>query len=127
MNKKKLNTLVFFTLLYWILIYFLVFRKGLIFNKLSAIHIIGMLAVNLSFIVFAKALMPVFDLIIKLTGKLGALIFGIITALVFYIILTPISLFRRITGKKMLTLGFDKKADSYYDEWEQSADYTKQY
>ena len=71
--------------------------------------------------------MPLFDIIIKFTGKIGSFIFGIITTLVFFLILTPISLFRRFSGKKMLTLGFDDEADSYYENWDKSSDFTKQY
>ncbi len=127
MDKKKLNTIIFFSILYWLLTYIFVFKKGLIFSKISAVPIIIMIGVNLLFVIFAKLLIPVFDLILKLTGKIGTLIFGIITTAVFYLILTPISLFRRVTGKKMLKLGFEKKSDSYFEEWEESSDFTKQY
>ncbi|MCK4890367.1 MAG: hypothetical protein KAS97_10590 [Candidatus Aminicenantes bacterium] len=127
MDKKKLNTIIFFSILYWLLTYIFVFKKGLIFSKISAVPIIIMIGVNLLFVIFAKLLIPVFDLIIKLTGKIGTLIFGIITTAVFYLILTPISLFRRATGKKMLKLGFEKESDSYFEEWEESSDFTKQY
>ena len=107
MDKKKKNTIVF--------------------SKISFPQIAILIGINLLLVVFSKALIPLFDLILKLTGKIGSLIFGLITTIVFFFILTPISLFRRATGKKMLKLGFEKESDSYYEEWEESADFTKQY
>lgn len=127
MDKKKLNTIVFFSILYWILTYIFIFKKGLIFSKISFPQIAVLIVLNLLLVVFSKVLIPLFDLILKLTGKIGSLIFGLITTIVFFFILTPISLFRRATGKKMLKLGFEKESDSYYEEWEESADFTKQY
>ncbi len=127
MNKKKINTIIFFSLLYWLLTYIFIFKKGLIFNKISLFPVIIMIGFNLILIFFSKFLMPLFDIIIKFTGKIGSFIFGIITTLVFFLILTPISLFRRFSGKKMLTLGFDDEADSYYENWDKSSDFTKQY
>ncbi|MCK5005307.1 MAG: hypothetical protein KAS21_09475 [Candidatus Aminicenantes bacterium] len=127
MDKKKLNTIIFFSILYWLLTYIFVFKKGLIFSKISVLHIVVLVGINLLFVVFARVLIPLFDLILKLTGKIGSLIFGTITTIVFFFILTPISLFRRATGKKMLKLGFEKESESYYEEWEESSDFTKQY
>lgn len=127
MDKKKFNTIVFFSILYWLLTYIFVFKKGLIFSKISYPQIAVLIGINLLLIIFSRALIPLFDLILKLTGKIGVLIFGTITTIVFFFILTPISLFRRATGKRMLKLGFEKESDSYYEEWEESSDFTKQY
>jgi len=99
----------------------------LIFSKISFLQIAALIGVNLLLVVFSKVLIPVFELILKITGKIGSLIFGTITTIVFFFILTPISLFRRATGKKMLNLGFEKESDSYFEEWEESSDFTKQY
>ena len=127
MNKKKINTIIFFTILYWLAVYILIFRKGLIFGKVTFVHILILLSLNLFIALIWKLLEPVFDLIIKLTGKLGSLIFLLISTIVFLFILTPISLFRRLSGKKMLNLGFEEGSDSYYEKWEKSSDFSKQY
>jgi|GEM_PF-1898004 len=127
MDKKKLNTIIFFSILYWLLVYIFVFKKGMIFEEITAVPVLIMVSFNLLILVFSKFLIPLFDLILKLSGKLGSLIFGIITTIVFYFILTPISLLRRISGKKILKLKFEKESDSYYEEWEESPDFSKQY
>ena len=127
MDKKKLNTIVFFSILYWLLTYIFIIKKGFIFNKISYLQIAVLIGINIIIVIFSRMLIPLFDLILKFTGKIGSLIFGTITALVFFLILTPISLFRRATGKKMLKLGFEKESESYFEEWEESSDFTKQY
>ncbi len=127
MDKKKLNTIVFFSILYWLLTYIFIIKKGYIFSKISYLQIAILIGINLIIVVFSRILTPLFDLILKFTGKIGSLIFGTITTIVFFFLLTPISLFRRATGKKMLKLGFEKESESYFEEWEESSDFTKQY
>lgn len=127
MNKKTVNTAVFFTILYWILIYVLVFKKGLIFKELTAVSIAIMFALNLLLIVLSKFLVPVFELILKITGKIGTLIFALITTVVFIFVLTPIALFKRLRGQQLLKFKFEKDKTTYFEEWESSPDIEKQY
>ena len=125
MNKKTVNTAVFFTILYWILVYVLVFKKKLLFKEFAIAHIAIIIAVNLLLIGLSKFLTPVFELILKITGKIGTLIFALITTVVFIFVLTPIAFFKRLTGQPLMKYKFEKEKSTYFEEWESSADMEK--
>ena len=127
MNKKTINTAVFFTILYWLLIYVPVFKKKLIFKELTVVHITIIIAFNLLLIGLSKFLTPVFESILKITGKIGTLIFALITTIVFIFVLTPIAFFKRLGGQPLLKYRFEKDKTSYFEEWEPSPDLEKQY
>jgi len=127
MKKERINTAVFFTLLYWLLTYIFIIRKGFIFGELNLTEVFILAGINLLMILVTPLLVPVFRIIMALTSKLGSLIFGLITSVVFYLILTPISLIRKIGGKKLIQLGFNEDADTYFEPWESSSDFSKQY
>lgn len=125
-NKTK-HTALFFTILYWLLAFLLVFRKKLIFKEITLGNIALMIGAYLLLMLLSPFLVPVFELVTKITKRIGVLIFGIITTLVYYLILTPIALFKKITGQQLLKIKYDKDADSYFEDWEPSSNMEKQY
>ena len=62
----------------------------------------------------SKILTPFNNLWIKFGEFLGKIIAPIVMALVYFIILTPISLLVRVFGKDLLGLKFLKKQNSYW-------------
>ncbi|MEC7137199.1 MAG: SxtJ family membrane protein [Pseudomonadota bacterium] len=62
----------------------------------------------------AKTLSPFNNLWIKFGELLGRIIAPIVMALVYFFILTPISLLVRVFGKDLLGLKFSKKQNSYW-------------
>ncbi|MCI0470655.1 MAG: hypothetical protein L0Y73_03250 [Candidatus Aminicenantes bacterium] len=127
MKKKIVDTAIFFTILYWILTYIFVIKKGWIFEELTPVNIAIITGVNLAIILLARFLVPVFDGISKITKKIGTAIFAGITILIFIFILTPIALFKKLRGYKSLKYKFEKEKETYFDEWEPSPDIEKQY
>ena len=127
MKKKTINTAIFFTLLFWMLVLILVINNKLIFKKLTIVPVLILVAINLVLILFSPLLRPVFELVLKGTQKIGSLIFGLITAVVYFFILTPIALFKRLTGKRLMEVGYEPDKESYYLEWEPSGNIEKQY
>ena len=79
---------------------------------------IYLILISLFFLIFglinSKILSPFNKAWIKLGEILGLIIAPIIMALVYFIILTPISLIVRMLGKDLLGLKFLKKQDSYW-------------
>jgi len=79
---------------------------------------IYLILISLFFLIFglinSKILSPFNKAWIKLGEILGLIIAPIIMALVYFIILTPISLIVRIFGKDLLGLKFLKKQDTYW-------------
>jgi len=79
---------------------------------------IYLILISLFFLIFglinSKILSPFNKAWIKLGEILGLIIAPIIMALVYFIILTPISLIVRMFGKDLLSLKFLKKQDTYW-------------
>ena len=76
------------------------------------------LLISLPFLVLgllnSKILTPLNKAWIKLGEVLGMIIAPIIMALVYFVVLTPISLIVRILGKDLLKIKFNKKLVSYW-------------
>ena len=126
-RKKTINTAVFFTILYWLAVYLLVIKRKLLVKELSVVSAAAMVLINLVIILCSRYLEPVFELVLKVTQKIGTLIFGLITTVVYLFILTPIALYKRLTGRKLLDVKIEKDKETYYDQWESSGSIEKQY
>ena len=126
-NKKSVDTAIFFTILYWLLVYFLVIKQKLIVKELTPVPVVALVSINLVIILCSGFLQPVFAVVLKVTQKFGSLIFALITTVVYFFILTPIALFKRLTGKQLLQVKPEKARDTYYEEWEPSPNPEKQF
>ena len=62
----------------------------------------------------SKLLTPLNKLWIKLGEVLGVIIAPIVMALVYFVILTPVSIIVRVFGKDLLGIKFNKKVNSYW-------------
>jgi hypothetical protein len=125
--KKIVNTAVFFTILYWLAVYFLAIKNKIAVKQLTPLSLAAIAAINLVIVLCSRYLQPVFESVLKVTGKIGALIFGVITTLVYLFILTPIALYKRLTGRKLLDTGIEKDKQTYYEAWEPPESIEKQY
>jgi hypothetical protein len=67
-------------------------------------------------VINSKLLSPLNDIWLKFGEILGMIIAPIVMALVYFIILTPVSLIVRMFGKDLLGLKFFKKQDTYWIE-----------
>tara|TARA_B100000683_G_scaffold25000_1_gene22950 strand:+ start:103 stop:486 length:384 start_codon:yes stop_codon:yes gene_type:complete len=76
------------------------------------------LLLSLPFIILgllnSKFLTPLNKAWLKLGEILGMIIAPIIMAIVYFVILTPISLLVRILGKDLLSIKFNKKLETYW-------------
>lgn len=126
-RKKIINTAVFFTILYWLAVYFLVIKNKILIKKLSPLALAVIILINLVIVLLSRYLQPVFELVLKVTGKIGTLIFALITTLVYVFILTPIAFYKRLTGQKLLDAKIEKDKETYYEDWEPPDNIEKQY
>jgi len=62
----------------------------------------------------SKILTPLNNTWIKLGEILGIIIAPIVMAIIYFFILTPISLIVRIFGKDLLSIKFDKQVNTYW-------------
>lgn len=65
-------------------------------------------------IINSKILTPLSNAWIKLGEILGIIIAPIVMAIIYFFILTPISLIVRIFGKDLLSIKFDKQVNTYW-------------
>ena len=76
------------------------------------------IAISITFLILglinSKLLSPLNKIWIKLGEILGIIISPIVMFLVYFIILTPVSLIVRLFGKDLLGLKFFKKNDTYW-------------
>jgi hypothetical protein len=126
MKKKIINSAVFFTILYWLVIY-LVERKNHFLQNAPLKSWLLLAAGSLLLILFAKILLPVFELVLAVSKRIGSLIFALISALIFFVLLTPISLLMRLFGKTFMNRRFAKEQQTYYELWQISDDVSKQF
>jgi len=126
-KQKALNAAIFFTILLWLLVYFLMIRHHLLVSRVTPVVWVVLIVIQVLIFLLATYLVPAFEFISKYTGKIGSFIFGMITTVVYYFILTPIAVFKRLTGKPLLHVKIDKTQVSYYEQWESSVSIEKQY
>lgn len=92
--------------------------------------IIGGLFLILSFIA-TPVLRPFNKLWMMLALLMGFVMSRVILTILFYLVLTPISLIARIVGKKFMPLSFDKNAATYWEKRDitakQKIDYERQF
>lgn len=79
--------------------------------------ITGLLFLSTS-IIFPKALIPFYKTWMTLAIILGIITTNIILILLFYLVLTPIGLIIKLSGKELLDLKFDKEKKSYWNKRE---------
>ena len=103
------------------LLFFIVFIAVVLWPliKDEAVNIY-LILISLFFLIFglvnSKILSPFNKAWIKFGEILGLIIAPIIMALVYFLVLTPISIIVRIFGKDLLGLKFNKKQDTYWIE-----------
>jgi hypothetical protein len=126
MKKRIINSAVFFTILYWLAVY-IVQRRSHFLSGARPLTWAVLVAASLLLIVLARPLLPVFERVLAVTARIGSLIFALITMLVFFFLLTPISLLMRLAGKVFMQGRFDARAATYYEPWQVSEDASKQF
>ncbi len=126
MKKRIVNSAVFFAILYWLAVY-IVQRRSHFLSGARPLAWAALAAGSLLPIVLARPLLPVFERVLSVTARIGSMVFALITALVFFLLLTPISLLMRLAGKVFMERRFDARAATYYESWQVSEDARKQF
>lgn len=79
------------------------------------------------FLLLPRIFFPLFRLIMIGTGHIGNVIFGLISIIVFYLILTPLALVMRLCGKKFMPVRCQPGCESYYEDADPPTPYEKQF
>lgn len=84
-------------------------------------------AVLLFFFFLPKLFFPVFRLMLIGSSYIGNFVFLLISTLVFFFILTPLSWIMRLFGKRFMQTRIETGTSSYYEQSETAAGYEHQY
>ncbi len=74
-----------------------------------------------------RAFFPVYRVILTATGYLGNFIFAALAVIVFYLILTPLALVMRLSGKTFVRHRIDPSLPTYYEEAEERHNLERQF
>lgn len=79
------------------------------------------------FLAVPRPFFPVFKAILTVTGHVGHVVFTVISGLVFFLVLTPITAVMRLAGKTFMTAGPDPGRASYYEDGADPHEYERQF
>ncbi len=115
MNRKKYNNKSFGILFFivFVLIGLWPVFKG---NDLNFIYLIIAVPFLILGLLNSPILTPINKAWVKLGEMLGKIIAPIVMGLVYFVILTPISIIVRVFGKDLLGLKLSKKINSYWNK-----------
>ena len=115
MNRKKYNNKSFGILFFivFVLIGLWPVFKG---NDLNFIYLIIAVPFLILGLLDSPILTPINKAWVKLGEMLGKIIAPIVMGLVYFVILTPISIIVRVFGKDLLGLKLSKKINSYWNK-----------
>jgi hypothetical protein len=124
-QPKQVRIFLVLLLILAIALTFKLTRHGAVLPRSLALAaeavIIGML------LVFPRVFFPAFRAIMIASSFIGNFIFALISTVVFFLILTPIALAMKISGKKFMDTDPEPSLPSYYCETEEQHNITKQY
>lgn len=124
-NPKQVRI---FSVLLFILIAFITYKLTLPLDlplRIILFSIEGLIL--LSILLKPKYFYPVFRTALIISSFIGNIIFKIISTVVFYFILTPISLAMRLFGKTFLIHKTNPKLETYYEGYTRHAGIEKQF
>jgi membrane protein implicated in regulation of membrane protease activity len=124
-QPKQVRLFLFFLFLFGVVITFKFTRQNslqqrIIFLALPVIIIAVLM-------IIPKVFFPLYKVILIASSHLGNFIFAVISAVVFFLILTPISLAMKLFGKHFMNPVPDPSLATYYDEAEIRQDIEKQF
>lgn len=125
--KLTRQTAGFFLLLEAVLFYFLVVRGKSLFGGVNAASIGAAAGLALALILAAPLLRPVFTAILRGSQVIGRVFYGLVAGLVFFLILTPIALGKRLVRRPALQVPFEPDRATYFEPWSPPEDIRKQY
>lgn len=84
-------------------------------DKLLPTYLFGFLSIlGLGFVIAPTPLKPVYDAWLRLAHLIGRMITNCILILIYFLVITPAGLLKRLFGGKPLPMAPDKNASSYW-------------
>jgi small-conductance mechanosensitive channel len=113
--KPKQVRLFLILLMVFLALFIFRFTKGRTAETKAGLVAIEAVLISF-FLAVPKLFFPLFRIIVILSSYIGAAVFGILSVITFYAILTPVSLFMRLFGKKFMEHKIESSRETYYEE-----------
>lgn len=119
-SSKKINSFIFIMLVATAVAWYFWFPE-----KYANIYAAAALVYFVSGLFYYKIVSPFYTAWMGLAFVLGWFMSRFLLALIYYLILTPIGLILKVSGKVLLEKSFDENANSYWIRKTNKIDYTK--
>jgi len=112
-SKKELRTFGLCALAFLALVGWIVFRRSGSMPMGASIAGFGFVLAVLGFAV-PKALWPVWVALMVINYPIGWVITHVVMAIIFYLVVTPVGIIMRLTGRDPMERAFDRTAKTYW-------------
>jgi len=112
-SKKELRTFGLCALAFLALVGWIVFRRSGSMPMGASIAGVGFVLAVLGVSV-PRALRPVWVVLMVINYPLGWVITHVVMAIIFYLVVTPVGIIMRLTGRDPMERAFDRTAKTYW-------------
>ena len=112
-SKKELRTFGLCALAFLALAGWIVFRRSGSVPVGASVAGVGLLLAGLGLTV-PQALRPVWVVLMVVNYPIGWVITHVVMAIIFYLVVTPVGVIMRLTGRDPMERAFDRSAKSYW-------------
>jgi hypothetical protein len=112
-SKKELRTFGLCALAFAALVAWLVFRRTGSVTVGASIASVGV-ALALLGLAIPRALRPVWVVLMVVNYPIGWVITHVVMAMIFYLVVTPVGIIMRLTGRDPMERAFDRSAKTYW-------------
>jgi hypothetical protein len=112
-SKKELRTFGLCALAFLVVVGWIVFRRSESMPMGASIAGVGFVLAVLGFAV-PQALRPVWVALMVINYPLGWVITHVVIAIIFYLVVTPVGIIMRLTGRDPMERAFDRTAKTYW-------------
>ena len=112
-SKKELRTFGLCGLAFLALVGWIVFRRSGSVPVAASIAALGVVLAVLGFAV-PRALRPVWVVLMVVNYPIGWVVTHVVMAIIFYLVVTPIGVIMRLTGRDPMERAFDRSAKTYW-------------
>jgi hypothetical protein len=112
-SKKELRTFGLCGLAFLALVGWIVFRRSGSVPVAASIAALGVVLAVLGFAV-PRALRPVWVVLMVVNYPIGWVVTHVVMAIIFYLVVTPIAVIMRLTGRDPMERAFDRTAKTYW-------------
>jgi hypothetical protein len=112
-TKKELQTFGLCALAFFAVVSWIVYRRGGSIPIRATIAGIGLVLAVLGFAI-PRALRPVWIVLMVVNYPIGWVVTHVVMALIFYLVVTPVGVIMRLSGRDPMERGFDRSAKTYW-------------